>query len=162
MKKTLILLTAVIALCAISSCKKEPVNEHPLEGVWGLTHMETSVTYTEPALQPHSENYDCDPFHPTSERDCKLVCKWISGNDYETTTYLWDTSNNDWRPQVKFISTVDGNKLLQTIEGRTEAVGTITFQNDMMTVSGTSQIMKLGSDEVYSTTTFNETFKKME
>ena len=163
MKKALILFTAVIALCTVASCKKEPVIEHPLNGTWGLVYMESSVSYTDPALQPHSDKYECDPFHPSTRNDCKIVCNWTSGDEYETTGYLWDTDKNEWHAQIKYtISIVDGNKLFQTIDGRTNEVGTITFQKDMMTLVGTSQARELDSGEVYSTMTFKETFKKME
>ena len=163
MKKALILITAVIALCAVSSCKKEPVNEHPLEGVWGLTYMESSATHADPAMQSHSTKQEYDPFHPTTGNDCKLVCKWKSGDEYDTTPYQWDVENNTWKDTgIRYSLAIDGNKLLQTMDGTTRETGTISLQTDAFTIVSTYQSIDINSGEILSTITVKETFKKME
>ncbi|MBO4557125.1 MAG: hypothetical protein J5693_00785 [Bacteroidales bacterium] len=163
MKKTIIILTAIIALFAVSSCKKEPVNEHPLEGVWGFMSSETIVKNADGTIL-HQDKYDYNPFNPTNSADMKIVITSIGENNYSATSYSWGSDENNWRVQgpATKITIKDGNKFYaERVGGEMEEVGTISFSGDTFSIEGKRDILSI--DGTPSGTRYmKEVYKRME
>ncbi len=162
MKKTLILLTALIALCAFSSCKKEPVNEHPLEGTWGFMSEEWVMKNSDGAITDQGKT-DYNPFNPTNSDDMKLEFTWTSGNDYSCESYSWHSEDKAWimNGSVFKVSIKDGNKFYaERMGGDLYEVGTISISGDTFTIESTRSLLSL--DDTPSGSRYSkETYKRM-
>lgn len=162
MKKTLIILSALFALCAISSCKKEPVNEHPLEGVWGFISDEYVVKNADGTIIDQRKT-DYNPFNPSKEGDMKVEFRWISNNDYDTESFEWNPGSNSWISMggVFKVSIKDGNKFYaERLGGEMEEVGTVTISGDTFVIESSRDMLSIGgtpSGTMYS----KETYKRM-
>lgn len=138
MKKTLIILSALFALCAISSCKKEPVNEHPLEGVWGFMSFEVTTKDADGTILKQ-EKTEYDPFNPSKPGEMKVEITWVSGNDYTSTSFGWNPMDNKWDSDGRSIaiSIRDGNKFFTTgLNGELQETATITISGDTFILDG--------------------------
>lgn len=167
MKKTLILLSAVIAICAFTSCNKEPKNEHPLEGVWAF--MSEEIIYKDAdgkIVDQYKHEYN--PFNPSTNNDMKLEFTWVSENDYTAKLFRWNPEDKKWESSNRpfEVSIRDGNKLFSSagLSGEMAEAGTITFSGDMFILEGTRKKLSLSiSDEDSGITEYlKETYKRME
>lgn len=138
MKKTLILLSAVIALCAFTSCNKEPKDEHPLEGVWGFMSYEV-ITKDADGKILNQEKTEYNPFNPSKPGEMKVEFTWVSGNDYTTKSYWWNPSEKKWETEEREIavSIRDGNRFFSAgINGELQETATITISGDTFILDG--------------------------
>ena len=138
MKKTLILLSAVIALCAFTSCNKEPKNEHPLEGVWGFMSYEVTTKDADGTILKQ-EKTEFNPFNPSKPGDMKVEITWVSGNDYTSTSFGWNHMDNKWDSDGRSIaiSIRDGNKFFTSgLNGELQETATITISGDTFILDG--------------------------
>ena len=165
MKKTIILLSAVIALCAFTSCNKEPKDEHPLAGVWAF--MSEEVIYKDAdgkIVDQHK--YEYNPFNPSTNNDMKVEFTWVSANDYSANSFEWNTVDKKWESSRPFeVSIRDGNKLFTTggLNGEMVEAGTITFSGDMFILEGTRKKLSisLSEEDTGITEYLKETYKRM-
>ena len=138
MKKTLILLSAVIALCAFTSCNKETKNEHPLEGVWGFMSYEVTTKDADGTILKQ-EKTEFNPFNPSKPGDMKVEITWVSGNDYTSTSFGWNHMDNKWDSDGRSIaiSIRDGNKFFTSgLNGELQETATITISGDTFILDG--------------------------
>lgn len=168
MKKTLILLSAVIALCAITSCNKEPKNEHPLEGVWGFMSYEVIYKDADGKIL-NQEKTEYDPFNPSKPGEMKVEFTWVSGNDYTAKTIWWNPVEKKWETEVRetTVSIRDGNRFFSTgINGELEEMANITISGDTFILDGIR--VKQSIDSLFDedaepgvTEYIKETYKRM-
>ena len=167
MKKTLILLSAVIALCAITSCNKEPKNEHPLEGVWGFMSYEVIYKDSDGKIL-NQEKTEYDPFNPSKPGEMKVEFTWVSGNDYTAKTIWWNPMEKKWETEVRetTVSIRDGNRFFSTgINGELEEMANITISGDTFVLEGIRAKISegiIGDDTDPGITDYiTETYKRM-
>lgn len=167
MKKTLILLSAVIALCAITSCNKEPKNDHPLEGVWGFMSYEV-ISKNADGTIVNQHKYECNPFNPSSTNDMKIEITWVSGNDYTATSFGWNPMEKKWESDERAIaiSIRDGNKFFTSgLNGEMQQTATITISGDTFVLDGIRAKISegiIGDDTDPGITDYiTETYKRM-
>ena len=167
MKKTIILLSAVIALCAFTSCNKEPKNEHPLEGVWGFMSYEVTTKDADGTILKQ-EKTEFNPFNPSNPGDMKVEITWVSGNDYTSTSFGWNLMDNKWDSDGRSIaiSIRDGNKFFTTgLNGELQETATITISGDTFILDGIRAKVSAGiidEDPTPGVTDYiKETYKRM-
>ena len=162
MKKTLILLFAVIVLCSLSSCQKEA--KHPLEGVWGFM-SEENITKDINGKIIDQHKYEYNPFNPTNSSDMKVEFKWISDNDYNATSFAWAPESKSWKEMGRTfkVSIQNGNRFLtERMNGEMFDTGTITISGDSFTIEMVSNILSGLGDEPAGTHLSIETYKRRE
>ena len=163
MKRTLIILSTLIALCAVSSCKKEPVNEHPLEGTWGFMSEEYVLKNADGTIFDQGKK-EYNPFNPTNSDDMKLEITWTSGDDYSCESYSWHSEDGAWILNGSAFKVVikNGNKFYaERMGGELYEVGTITITGDTFTVESTRNILSLLDETPSGTSYSKETYKRM-
>lgn len=168
MKKTIILLSAVIALCAFTSCNKEPKDEHPLEGVWGFMSYEVIYKDADGKIL-NQEKTEYNPFNPSKPGEMKIEFTWVSGNDYTAKTIWWNPMEKKWETEVRetTVSIRDGNRFFSTgINGELEEMANITISGDTFTLDGIRAKVSAGifdEDPTPGVTEYiKETYKRME
>ncbi len=78
----------------IATCKVLVIPKKDLEGTWGLIHHE--YIKKEDGKIVANENYDANPFSPSSHNDWKLMITHLDGDKYIFTFYYWNSYKIIW------------------------------------------------------------------
>ncbi|MBO4557126.1 MAG: hypothetical protein J5693_00790 [Bacteroidales bacterium] len=164
MKRTLILISAIVALCAFSSCNKE--SDHQLEGLWGFISEEYEECTAAGEVVDRGK-FTYNPDNPSSPRDEKIEFTWLrdneTGSEYSAKYCMWNMIDNVWEYLAgdASVSIQDGNRLFESYEGLTHEVGTISFKGDLFIVEGDEKHLSPLDGEGGGYRHFKQTFKRM-
>ena len=120
----------VVAFFVLSCGKDSSINNN-IEGIWGLTHLES---YTKrDGVIVDQEKGDYNPYSPTGNEGLKLSIINTVDSNYSVTYYCWDKKLASWEPQFKRTWLIQGSKVI--IDGLEEECS-VLLTADTMTLEG--------------------------